>query len=283
MPERREDPVAHELAVLLPGDGRDDPAEDPVAEVRVLERRPGRPGERRARPRAAARRRRARGPAGGRPTGRPSASPADIVSRCRIVTGGRIGRRRRATRRAPGTCVPTGSSRRSRPSSRSSEDRRRRERLRHRRDPVHGVGVGPAAPRRRGSCRRRRRGRATPSRTTPHATPGIRASRLQPLEPGVDGGQEVVERGQPGLPGGSANTRNVEHLAESDRLVQVAAHRARLEDRDGGSLALALADRVAGQRAAEAEPAGLAQGADVVDAHRPVGGEPERARDRPAR
>ena len=47
--QRDEDPVAHELAVLDAGHRRDHAAEDPVAEVRVLEDRARRPRERRAR------------------------------------------------------------------------------------------------------------------------------------------------------------------------------------------------------------------------------------------
>ena len=225
--ERPEDPVADEVAVLLPAGGRDDPPEDPVAEVRVLERGPGRPGERRARRRGTARTRRARRPCCRSPHGSSVARPADIVSRWRIVIAGEsaVGGAQPAS---AGTCVPTGSSSPRRPSSRSSRIGRRRERLGHRRDPVDRVGVGPAVlavadrpgpagvdePRRRARRPRRRPGSSRRWR-------GARTVRRRPAagrrtrSSGLD---EHAER---------------EDLTEAHRLVQRATHVARLEDGDG--------------------------------------------------
>ena len=175
--ERPEDPVAHEVAVLLPAGGRDDPPEDPVAEVRVLERGPGRPGERRACGEEPLERveRQALLPVAPRIVGREAGRHRqEVPDRDRR----RVGRRRRPA----GQRGHVHAHRVVEPEAAlvaQQQDGRRRERLGHRGDPVDRVGVGPAVLAVADGAGAARVRRAAPSRTTPQATPGILASRAR--------------------------------------------------------------------------------------------------------
>ena len=245
--ERHQDPVADELAVLLPSRVGDHPAQDPVAEVRVLERRARRPRQRRVR----------------REEALEGVERQPLLAVAPRIVGGEAGRhreqladrhgRRVARRRAPGReGGDVGRDRivESQPALvAQQEERGRRERLRHRGDPEHGVRVRPPllAVADRAGARR-----MDEPAVTNHAPGHARDPRLalEALEAGVDRGQQVVERGHAPVPSGvSPNTRNVSTSRKPERLVQVPAHRRRLEDRDRRALAPALGDRMAGHRA----------------------------------
>ena len=219
--ERPEDPVAHEVAVLLPAGGRDHPPEDPVAEVRVLERGPGRPGERRARRRGTARTRRARRPCCRSPHGSSVARPADIVSRWRIVIAGEsaVGGAQPAS---AGTCSAHRVVEPEAALVAQQEDGRRRERLGHRRDPVDRVGVGPAVlavadgP---GPARvRRARRRAPRPRRRPGSSPRWRGARTARRRPAA---------GRRTRSSGVARRLRRSHAAAVWRLAGAASHRLR--------------------------------------------------------
>ncbi len=202
-----EDPVAHELAVLLPGGRRDDPTEDPVAEVRVLERGSWRPGERQARRQEALK--------GVKGEVLLAIAPGVVrreARRHRQQVADRDGWRVRRVRpparerrhvRIHGVVQPQPTL------VTQQDDRGRGERLRHRRDPEHGVGVGPsivAVADRAGTP-------AVDEAAVAHDAPGdARDPRfaLEPLEAVIECRQQVLEGGQRATPGGgSANTRNV--------------------------------------------------------------------------
>ena len=171
----------------------DHAAEDPVAQVRVLERRPRRPRERR--------------PGGEQPLeGVEREALLPVAPRVVRREPGRhrhqlADRDRRASRswavasrRAPGTWSATGSSRRSRPSSRSRSSAAAVKLL-----VIDAMRYTASASGRRSSPSRIVPAPAawtrTPSRTTPQATPGDPRLLAESLEPRVERRQQVVERG----------------------------------------------------------------------------------------
>ena len=193
-PERREDPVADEVAVLLPAGRRDDPPEDPVAEVRVLERGPGRPGERRTRRQEPLERvkRQALLPVAPRIVGRePGRHRQEVADRDRR----RVGRwwcpaGQRGHVQAHRVVEPEATL------VAQQEDGRRRERLGHRRDPVDRVGVGPAVLAVADGARPRRVHEPAVAHDPPRDARDLRLAG-EALEPPVDRRQQVVERAHP--------------------------------------------------------------------------------------